>query len=141
MEYNGCMFNIRTFSFLTFNFFSLFFILFITPYAYAQFDPTIQIKISPQQVEPGSTIHLTVTTSSFIDVRGSTITWVINDSQISKGVGNTTLDVTAGPLGQKMNILVEVQTPDKLSYSSLKTIISTHIDLLVDSDSYTPPFY
>jgi len=102
---------------------------------------TITLSMSPQNPTPGDTVHLKVTGGSLVDLQDSTITWFQNGKNISKGVGNTDLDIKAGALGQEINIVVQVTPPGGISSTQTLSIIPTHIDLLIDSDSYTPPFY
>ncbi len=131
---------------------ALFFLAFawIAPYAHAQSDTffvtpdpdaTVSLIMTPKQPAPGDTVRLSAVGGSRVDLQGSTITWYQNGKNISKGVGVTSIDIKAGVLGTKLDIGVQVDSPDGGSAASSLSVIPTHIDLLVDSDSYTPPFY
>lgn len=131
---------------------ALFFLAFllVAPFAHAQSDTlfvspdpdaTVSLTMAPKSPAPGDTVRLSVVGGSRVDLQNSTITWYQNGKNISKGVGITSIDIKAGVLGTKLDIGVQVDSPDGGSAASSISIIPTHIDLLVDSDSYTPPFY
>ncbi|MBI2030834.1 hypothetical protein HYT05_04390 [Candidatus Kaiserbacteria bacterium] len=131
---------------------ALFFLAFllVAPYTHAQSDnffvspdpdATVSLTMTPKNPSPGDTVHLSVTGGSRVDLQNSTITWYQNGKNISKGIGITSIDIKAGVLGTKLDMGVQVDSPDGGSAASSLSIIPTHIDLLVDSDSYTPPFY
>ena len=97
--------------------------------------------MSPQYPAPGDTVRLTVSGDSTVDLANSAITWLVNGKKVSQDTGNTILDMKVGPLGKETSVDVRVAPPDGADTSTSVVILPTQVDLLVDSDSYTPPFY
>lgn len=131
-------------SFMAFLFFAVF-----VPLAHAQIDLSgslageesdATITLVPNSPAPGDTVDLTVE-SPLLDTADSAITWYDNGRVIAQGTGMTTASITAGALGTQSNVSVSLQSPDGTDASTEAAIIPTEIDLLVDSDSYVPPFY
>jgi hypothetical protein len=108
--------------------------------AQAQADSDITISLSPLSPAPGDTVTMTVE-SPFIDTNDSTITWYENGNIIAQGNGQTTASIVAGALGHASDITVSLVAPDGETASTEIEIAPTEVDLLVDSDSYVPPFY
>ncbi|MDO8514466.1 MAG: hypothetical protein Q7S50_02900 [bacterium] len=100
----------------------------------------LSISLSPLHPSPGETVELAVK-SSVLDLGTSTILWRANGKTIAQGVGVDSAQVTAGALGVETDIEVGVIAPDWVSASGRAIIIPTELDLLIDSDSYIPPFY
>jgi hypothetical protein len=109
------------------------------------FDPTVfgtnlSIAFSPQYPQPGQTVHLTVQGTG-LDLAGSTIVWRKGTTAIAQGMGVTSADITAGGLGSETVVEADVAGADGSIRSAQATIAPTQLDLLIGSDSYTPPFY
>lgn len=101
----------------------------------------LHINIDPQYPRPGETVQLTVVGDPLIDLVNSTITWSKDGKILAQGIGKTKTSFTAGTLGTESVIQVQVTDPDGTDLSTSVSIIPTRLDLLIDSDSYTPPFY
>ncbi|MDO8576442.1 MAG: hypothetical protein Q7R90_03945 [bacterium] len=113
--------------------------------AHAQFglsDPgsALSILFTPATPHPGETVTVSVR-SSLLDIRGSDILWEANGKKIAQGKDASFASVTAGGLGEETTVAVTVVAQDGTSARAEAVIIPTELDLLVDSDSYTPPFY
>jgi hypothetical protein len=100
----------------------------------------VTLTMDPQYPNPGDVVHITLTGEELVDLSHGVITWSVNGKDVPQHDG-TTLDVTAGALGTESVVSVRIKEPDGTLYSASTSIIPTHIDVLVDSDSYTPPFY
>jgi len=100
----------------------------------------VSIVMTPQSPGPNETIDLSVE-SSLLDTTDSAITWYKNGTVIAQGTGVTSASIVTGALGKETDISVAIQTPDGTRASTQLAIIPTETDLLVDSDSYVPPFY
>ena len=113
--------------------------------AHAQFGLTdagnaLTIEFSPATPAPGDTVTVSVH-SSLIDIQESDVFWEANGKGIAQGKGVGSASVTAGALGVETRIVVTVVMPDGASASTEAIIHPNELDLLIDSDSYTPPFY
>ena len=112
--------------------------------AYAQegvpnVENSVRITLSPQYPQAGERVHLSAG-SSIIDLPHSDIVWYANGKVIASGRGVTSADVTVGALGKETTIEVDV-TAGKVTATGTAVIIPSEVDLLLESDSYTPPFY
>jgi len=102
-------------------------------------ETALSLALSPQYPAPDSGVTLTLQSFLF-DIDSSTVTWTVNGKVIAQGDGIKTLDVKTGPIGSKLSVVADIAGPDG-SASAAATVIPTSIDLLWESDSYTPPFY
>ncbi len=101
---------------------------------------SVTISLSPQYPGPHDTVTLTAQ-SSVLDLSQSSIVWSVNGAVVAQGTGQETANVTVGALGSDTAVTVQATAPDSTSASATAHIIPTELDLLYDSDSYTPPFY
>jgi hypothetical protein len=104
------------------------------------FGSALSITFFPTSPSPGDTLNLTVQ-SPLIDIPESTILWQAGGKTIAQGKGVDSASVQLGALGSETRIDVTVTTADGDAASTQATIVPTELDVLVDSDSYTPPFY
>lgn len=100
----------------------------------------LSITFSPITPNPGDTVLVSVR-SSLIDISESDILWQANGHTIAQGKGVDAASVQAGALGVEMRIDASVTPPGGVTAVAHATMIPTELDLLVDADSYTPPFY
>ncbi len=103
------------------------------------FGSQISIKLSPAHPSPGESVRLRAE-STGLDLSLSSIVWKAGGKIIAQGAGVTEATVLAGPLGSATDIEVGV-TGQNQAASAFASILPTEIDLLAESDSYTPPFY
>lgn len=99
----------------------------------------ITITASPKYPSPGDFVNLTASSFSF-DLDRSEITWTANGETIGQGPGMKEAVIVAGALGSGADIVVSA-TGQNGSSTGEAHIRPTEIDLLWESDSYTPPFY
>ena len=119
--------------------------LFLAMPGYAQFTSPEQgadlsISLSPAHPDAGDTVRLSARSLS-LDLSEITLTWHANGKVIAQGDGVDTATVVAGDLGTETKIVVDAIMPVGTVASAQVTIIPTGLDLLVDSDSFVPPFY
>lgn len=100
----------------------------------------LSIQFSPVTPDPGDTVTVSVQ-SSLLDIRDSDILWEVGGKKVAEGRGAASASITAGALGEATTISVTVAPQDGTSATVEAVIIPTELDLLVDSDSYAPPFY
>lgn len=98
------------------------------------------ISLSPTSPKPGEQVRLNVT-STLYDLRDSDITWRAGGTVIMEGIGATEARVTAGGLGSVTTVTVSAAHTDGGVASASVNITPAQIDLLWESDSYTPPLY
>ncbi len=124
---------------------SVCFVATVTTAAHAQSglfgsENALSITFSPVSPNAGDTLRLGVQ-SSVIDIPQSTILWQINGRTVAQGKGVSSASVKVGALGTETRVSVSASSPDGTIASAQAIIVPTALDLLVDSDSYTPPFY
>lgn len=100
----------------------------------------LSIRFSPATPGPGEAVTLSVQ-SSLIDIAQSDILWEANGKKIAQGKGVASAQVVALGLGVETTVAVTVAAQDGTNATAEAVIIPTELDLLVDSDSYIPPFY
>lgn len=122
--------------------------LFVALPAYAQLSSSFQIpglanalsiEVSPRYPGPNASVQVTAE-SSYLNLPQSDITWYVNGAQVAEGTGATSVTVQLGGLGKETDVNVTADGIDG-SASAQAALIPNRIDLLWESDSYTPPFY
>lgn len=111
---------------------------------YAQFsipgsETALTLSFNPPNPGPRSTIVLTLQ-SPLYDLTQSDISWTVDGKVVSSGIGLYTLSLTTGALGRTQSVSVEVTAQNGVATVNA-TVSPTSIDILWESDSYTPPFY
>ena len=138
------MSNLKYLIFAKFAFLFTVFCLLFTVYTYAQSIPTgidsISLTASTDNPTPGQMVTITATSYSF-DINSATITWTVDGKRVQKGIGLLTYSAKAPALGKKSIINVAAVNPDGSNYSNSITLGSGSIDLIIESDGYTPPFF
>lgn len=118
-------------------------IILATSMVNAQIPTTLQgleFTISNNSPAPGQTVTVTVE-SYMADLNSSNITWTLNGAALQKGVGVTSVQVKAPPLGKKNTIEVVAVTPDGKTLNNTLTMSSGGVDLIMEADGYVPPFF
>jgi hypothetical protein len=115
-----------------------------TGVAYAQFGiPSIgndiSIVMNPSAPAPHQSVTLTAQ-SSALDLSSAAITWSLDSKTIAQGVGQTQVQLTSPELGSSMHVHVSAKLSSGSAATDL-TLTSGSVDLLVDADSFVPPFY
>jgi len=103
-------------------------------------DGRITISMTPESPVPGGYVHLSAA-SSIINLGRSDVTWYADKKVIAQGPGITETDVSAGPLGTEVDIVVIAQAENGTVATGEAFIRPTEVALVWESDSYTPPFY
>ncbi len=103
------------------------------------FEHSLSIRMNPLHPSPGDTVSLKVV-NIFLDLPKAEIVWRSDGKILAQGRGVDTADIIVGPLGSETVVEVFATTQDG-NASGRIVIIPTELDLLVDSDAYTPPFY
>ena len=99
--------------------------------------PSLVVAVSPQYPKPGEMVSLTVQ-SPVLDLSTRTIWWKNGNTVVSSGEGEATYTFTASDSGQETDISVAVEG---VSDVPTVTIIPLTVDLMWESDSYTPGLY
>lgn len=124
--------------------FAIFFNFLYTPKTSAQvpaevLDP-LTLESSPQIPQPNSSINFFIDSHN-IDLNNSRIIWTVNGKEELNSRGGKTFKTTAPDIGKKMTVLVNVTTEGGSNYSKSITLTPAEVDILWETDGYTPPFY
>lgn len=99
-----------------------------------------EIQLSPQYPKPNEQVTATVRTSG-VAAENAVISWFINDAQVKKGAGETTLSFTTGSLGSATRLTAVVTSYSGEALSTTLTVRPARATLLWEGETYTPPFY
>ncbi|MES2314614.1 MAG: hypothetical protein V4524_01605 [Patescibacteria group bacterium] len=89
---------------------------------------------------PGQTMTIKAQSYTF-DINSATIVWTVDGKQVQKGIGAISLDVKAPNLGKKITVAITAVTANGIRYNNTITIGSGSMDLIIETDGYTPPFF
>lgn len=100
----------------------------------------IDLILSNENPSPNSTI--TIKAESYVsDLNSSSIVWSLNGSVYQKGIGVTSIQIQTPSLGNKLRVSITANTPEGKILSKSITITPQNVDLILETDGYTPPFF
>lgn len=100
----------------------------------------VSIDISPSQPEAGQDVRIYLD-SSITDLNRATITWYRDGKTISTGTGITSTNIIAPNSGQSTTIIATIKTFEGRDIRKVITVTPTTIDLVWETNGYTPPLY
>ena len=100
----------------------------------------IEVTQTPDIGEPFG--PMTVSIDAYgTDLNAAEVDWSLNGKKIHGGIGDKSLSFTLGARGQASIVKVTIQPSNGLPITKTVSITPEDVDLLWQSDSYTPPFY
>lgn len=102
-------------------------------------DNTVQLSVSPLHPTPHTQATFSIQ-SAYYDLQNSTITWSVNGTPLPAGAGHTSITITMGGVGESVDVVAEVSTPEGTATAEL-LVIPASVDVLWEATSYVPPFY
>ncbi|MDD2935446.1 MAG: hypothetical protein PHX25_03150 [Candidatus Pacebacteria bacterium] len=91
---------------------------------------------------PGPNEEVSISIENYsINLYTSQISWYKNNILVEKGVGKKSFSFSVGELGTSDTITVIVLTKDGKQFIKSKTFVPAEVDLIWESNSYTPPIY
>lgn len=125
----------------------LFFIItFLTTFntARAQYQAPIDgvtISNSPERPGPGETVKVEVE-SYLVDLNSSTIIWLVDGKEFTRGIGIKKIEIKAPVAGKKRNVVAIIRANNGKEVQKSITIKSGSVEIIWEtSRSYKPPFY
>ncbi|MES2471029.1 MAG: hypothetical protein V4526_02245 [Patescibacteria group bacterium] len=112
------------------------------PIAHAQIpslDPVV-IEMDPIHPSPGGTVNVKITSFS-TDLNRATISWFNDGKTVASGVGITSVKIIAPAAGKSSVVIAAVTTTEGSEIKKVITITPTEVNIMWESDGYTPPFY
>lgn len=100
----------------------------------------LSIVAVPQFPEPGADVTLTAERQG-LDLSDNVMTWQVDGKTIDSGVGAVSTHIVAPSIGKQTTVTLEARSQTGDVRTASITIAPSGIDLLIDADSYTPPFF
>lgn len=100
----------------------------------------VYFNIEPQNPGPNQAVTATLTSFS-TNLDSADISWFINGALDKRGVGIKTLSFQIGDLGKTTTVSVTIRTQEGSIVEKSISISPAEIEIFVEADSYTPPFY
>lgn len=100
----------------------------------------VNLTISPENPGPNENVSLKLSSFS-VKLNYSKIYWYIDDVLKQEGSGLNTFNTQTKNNGSITNVRVVIITPENNNLEKTLEINPAQVDLIVESDSYTPPFY
>lgn len=100
----------------------------------------VDISITPKYPLPNETVVITLDAYG-IDLNESDISWSNGDKTLLEGKGEKVLKTVAGNAGRPTIITATINPPNSRQLKRTITINPQSVDILWESNTYTPPFY
>lgn len=100
----------------------------------------VTIDVSNENPKPGENIEVSIESYLF-DLNSSSIVWMVNGKIHAKGIGLKKIDIIAPKIGIKTNVSVDIKGADGRDVKKAITLTSSSIDIIWESNGYTPPFF
>jgi len=100
----------------------------------------IDLSISNNSPLPGENLIVTARSYS-ADINSAKVTWTSAGKTLQSGVGLTTLSIQAPTAGKKLVVSVFMTSTDGISYTNSISIGSGSVDMVLESNGYTPPLF
>lgn len=100
----------------------------------------ISVHTSPEKPQPHEKVAISIESFS-TNLNKSYIVWSINGVVKDEGAGKTTFTFVSGDAGTVQNISIDITTEDKRVITHQLSFAPAKVGLVVEADTYTPPFY
>lgn len=101
----------------------------------------VNLQASPSIPGPNETVKLSIS-SNIINLQESAVSWYVNNSLVSSGIGTTSHSIKTGSLGERIRVDVVVLSSSFGEKTVTRTFVPGEVNVLWEAlDSYTPPFY
>lgn len=103
-------------------------------------DSDVVVSIVPQS--PGPNQNVSVSLNSYItNINSANITWRINGQIRSQGKGEKNFSFNTGAMNTTTTLSITITTSEGETLNKNYTFRPTEIDLIWESDGFTPPFF
>lgn len=100
----------------------------------------VYIKMTPQT--PGSNEDVEILLEAYgIDLNKARITWKVNGAIVKNGTGEKKLSLKSGNTGKLTIVIASILPAGGFEITKRVEIFPGEVDLIWESDTYTPPFY
>ncbi len=120
-------------------FVTIFFFVFSNT-SFSQDNSLVSISFSPKNPSPGHEVSFEIS-SYYLNLDISKISWYVDGNLKMEGVGETKTKIKAGNIGQTKEVKVIITNKDSSKIEKIVKIKPITISMIVEPQSYTPPFY
>ena len=110
------------------------------PFPTLQISRPSEITVIPKFPKANTDVYIEIKNYS-IDLNNSNITWRVNGVVKSQGKGVTTFSTKTGKNGELITVTASIRDERGISLTETIRLRPAEIDLVWESDGYTPPFY
>ena len=110
------------------------------PFPTLQISRPSEITVIPKFPKANTDVYIEIKNYS-IDLNNSNITWRVNGVVKSQGKGVTTFSTKTGKNGELITVTASIRDEGGISLTETIRLRPAEIDLVWESDGYTPPFY
>ena len=103
------------------------------------FKEDLSISASPTNPSPYSTVQLSLE-SVMIDLENTSTVWTVNGKAVDAGERPDRITIQTGAAGSKISVVAQTEGVMGTIEATL-TLIPSALDLIVEGQSYVPPFY
>lgn len=100
----------------------------------------LDTTISPRYPKPNETVEISIQ-SYLTDLNKATISWFVNGTLATKGIGKKFFSFTNGKSGSTMKVTVSIKTNGGDLVTKEFIFNPIGVTVLWEADTYTPPFY
>ncbi len=100
----------------------------------------LDVKINPSN--PGPNVPVQITIESYLaDLYKANISWSLNGTVLSRGIGRTSFSFQNGPSGQTTYVSLSFTTNTGVAVNKDFYFTPVGVTIMWEADTYTPPFY
>ncbi|MDQ5950610.1 MAG: hypothetical protein QG585_552 [Patescibacteria group bacterium] len=100
----------------------------------------VYIKTTPQTPGPNEDVEILLEAYG-TDLNRAKITWKVNGAVVKSGVGDRKLSLKSGNSGKLTVVIATIQPIEGFEITKRVEIFPGEVDLIWETDTYTPPFY
>ncbi len=101
---------------------------------------SVFLTTATAHIKPNSTIELELNAYT-INMAGATVRWYINNIEVVGSRNDRSLSLTTGDLGTTQVVKAVISRPQGPSVTASYTVTPTVVDIILEANTYTPPFY
>ncbi len=100
----------------------------------------VEISANPSNPNPGEDVSVALESYS-TDLNSASIVWIVGGKNYAQGVGLKSVSIPAPALGKTTQVSVVIKTIEGKEVRKIISIKSGSVDIVWESEGYTPPFY
>ncbi len=110
------------------------------PSEVAGLEEQVYTKVTPQTPGPNEDVEILLEAYG-IDLNKAQISWKVNGTVVKSGVGEKKLSLKSGSSGKLTVVTASIKPAGGFEITKRVEIFPGEVDLIWETDTYTPPFY